>query len=114
MTLATEQILERLVNFPTVSSESNLPLIDWIRNFLADHGIESHLVLNEKRDKANLLATIGPPLPGGLGLSGHSDVVPVQGQAWNSDPFTLTEKQSRLYGRGSCDMKGFIAAALSR
>ena len=112
--LGTVEILERLVAFPTVSRDSNLPLIDWIRNFLADHGIASHLVPDDTGRKANLFASIGPQVEGGLVLSGHSDVVPIDGQTWNSDPFMLASRESRLYARGACDMKGFIAAALSR
>lgn len=113
MSLDRIGILERLVGFPTVSRDSNLPLIDWVRNFLADFGVDSHLVHDASGAKANLFATIGPLEPGGLVLSGHTDVVPVDGQAWSSDPFRLTARDSRLYGRGSCDMKGFIAAALA-
>ena len=112
--LGTVEILERLVAFPTVSRDSNLPLIDWIRNFLADHGIASHLVPDDIGHKANLFASIGPQVEGGLVLSGHSDVVPVDGQPWSADPFKLASRESRLYARGACDMKGFIAAALSR
>jgi acetylornithine deacetylase len=114
MTLGTVDILQRLVAFPTVSREPNLPLIDWVRNFLAELNIESHLVRDASGLKSNLFATIGPPEEGGLVLSGHTDVVPVDGQVWSSDPFTLTLRGSRLYGRGACDMKGFIASALSR
>jgi acetylornithine deacetylase len=106
-TLDTVAILERLVACPTVSRDSNLPLIDWVRNFLDDHGVASHLVHDDTGRKSNLFASIGPEVAGGLVFSGHTDVVPVDGQAWNSDPFVLT-------ARGSCDMKGFIAAALSR
>ncbi len=112
--LTTVDILEQLVSFPTVSRDSNLPLIDWIRNFLADYGIASHLVHDDTGRKANVFASIGPPLPGGLVLSGHTDVVPVDGQPWRTDPFALVPDGSRLYARGACDMKGFIAAALSR
>jgi acetylornithine deacetylase len=112
--LGTVEILERLVAFPTVSRDSNLPLIDWIRNFLSDHGIASHLVADDTARKANLYASIGPQAEGGLVLSGHSDVVPVDGQSWSTDPFKLSSRESRLYARGACDMKGFIAAALSR
>lgn len=110
----TLSILERLVGFPTVSRESNLPLIDWTRNFLADHAVESHTVPDPTGRKANLLATIGPMREHGLVLSGHTDVVPVDGQTWASDPFTLTTRGSRLHGRGTCDMKGFMAAVLAR
>jgi len=110
----TVGILERLVGFPTVSRDPNLPLIDWIRNYLADHGVESQLVPDDTGRKANLFASIGPAVEGGLVLSGHSDVVPIDGQDWSSDPFTLTTKGTRLFGRGACDMKGFIATCLSR
>src|SRR5688572_1183069 len=113
-TLNTVEILQRLVAFPTVSRDSNLPLIEWVRNFLADHGVASQLIHDDTGRKANLFASIGPLVEGGLVLSGHSDVVPVDGQAWQSDPFELVPRESRLYARGSCDMKGFIAAALSR
>ena len=112
--LGTVDILERLVAFPTVSRDPNLPLIDWIRNYLADHGVDSQLVGDDTGRKANLFASIGPQREGGLVLSGHSDVVPVDGQQWTSDPFELAARESRLYGRGACDMKGFIAAALAR
>ncbi|HEU4625539.1 MAG TPA: acetylornithine deacetylase [Steroidobacteraceae bacterium] len=112
--LGTVEILERLVACPTVSRDSNLPLIDWVRNFLDDHGVASHLVHDDTGRKSNLFASIGPEVAGGLVLSGHTDVVPVDGQAWSSDPFVLTARGSRLYARGACDMKGFIAAALSR
>lgn len=110
----TVEILERLVACPTVSRDSNLPLIDFVRNYLADCGVESHLVKDDTGRKSNLFASIGPQVEGGLVFSGHTDVVPVDGQAWESDPFQLVARDSRLYARGSCDMKGFIAAALSR
>jgi acetylornithine deacetylase len=113
-TLGTVEILERLVGFPTVSRDSNLPLIHWVRNYLADHGIDSHLVPNATGGKANLFASVGPAEEGGLVFSGHTDVVPVDGQPWTSDPFRLAARDARLHGRGACDMKGFIAAALSR
>jgi acetylornithine deacetylase len=112
--LGTVDILERLVAFPTVSRDPNLPLIDWIRNYLADHGIDSTLVNDDTGRKANLFASIGPQTEGGLVLSGHTDVVPIDGQNWTSDPFRLAARGSRLYARGACDMKGFIATALSR
>jgi acetylornithine deacetylase len=112
--LGTVEILERLVACPTVSRDSNLPLIDFVRNFLSDHGVTSHLVHDDTGRKSNLFASIGPEVEGGLVFSGHTDVVPVDGQAWSSDPFALTARDSRLYARGACDMKGFIAAALSR
>jgi acetylornithine deacetylase len=112
--LGTVDILERLVAFPTVSRDPNLPLIDWIRNYLADHGVDSQLVGDDSGRKANLFASIGPQAEGGIVLSGHSDVVPTDGQDWTSDPFKLAARESRLYARGACDMKGFIATALSR
>lgn len=112
--LGTVDILERLVAFPTVSRDPNLPLIDWIRNYLADHGVDSQLVNDDSGRKANLFASIGPQAEGGLVFSGHTDVVPTDGQNWTSDPFELAARDSRLYGRGACDMKGFIATALSR
>lgn len=107
-------ILSILVGFPTVSRDSNLPLIDWVRNYLADLGIESHLVRNAAGTKSNLFASVGPAAPGGLVLSGHTDVVPVDDQSWSSDPFRLTVRDTRLHARGSADMKGFIAAVLAR
>jgi acetylornithine deacetylase len=112
--LGTVGILERLVACPTVSRDPNLPLIDWVRNFLADQGIDSCLVPDATGRKSNLIASIGPAAEGGLVLSGHTDVVPVEGQDWRSDPFTLTARGSRLHARGACDMKGFIAVALAR
>jgi acetylornithine deacetylase len=108
-----KQMLARLVGFPTVSRDSNLALIGFVRDYLASHGVESRLVANEDGTKANLYAQIGPDAPGGVILSGHTDVVPVDGQAWSSDPFTLTERDGRLYGRGAVDMKGFDAIALA-
>jgi len=105
-------ILARLVGFDTTSAESNLDLIAYVRDYLEGHGISSTLVPNEDGKKACLFATIGAG-EGGVGLSGHSDCVPVTGQAWTSDPFTLTERDGKLYGRGTCDMKGFIACVLA-
>ena len=108
------EILERLVGFPSVSARSNLDLIQWIRDELARHGIKSDLVpAPDGQPKANLWASIGPDAPGGLVLSGHTDVVPVEGQPWSSDPFTLSQRDGRLYGRGTSDMKGFIALCLA-
>jgi len=107
-------ILERLVSFASVSARSNLDLIQWIRDYLAGHNIRSDLVpAPDGQPKANLWASIGPDAPGGLVLSGHTDVVPVEGQPWTSDPFTLTRRDARLYGRGTSDMKGFIALCLA-
>ncbi len=107
-------ILERLVSFASVSARSNLDLIQWIRDDLARHGIKSDLVpAPDGQPKANLWASIGPDGPGGLVLSGHTDVVPVEGQPWTSDPFTLTQRDGRLFGRGTSDMKSFIALCLA-
>ena len=106
-------ILERLVGFDTTSHLSNLALIEWVETYLAGLGVAARRVPNAGGTKANLLATLGPLAEGGVVLSGHTDVVPVKGQAWTSDPFVLTERNGRLFGRGSSDMKGFIALALA-
>lgn len=111
--VVSRELLERLVGFATVSRDSNLALIDFIRQYLADLGVESELFYNPERTKANLFATIGPRDLGGIVLSGHTDVVPVDGQAWTVEPFSLTEREGRLYGRGTADMKGFIASVLA-
>ena len=105
--------LDRLIAFPTVSRDSNLDLFAYVRGELSALGIESVLVHSEDGRKANLWATIGPRDTPGVVLSGHTDVVPVEGQAWTSDPFTLTRRNGNLYGRGSADMKGFIACCLA-
>ena len=107
------QHLEHLIAFPSVSRDSNLDLIAYIENVLAGLGIVSTLVHNEDGRKANLWATIGPPDRAGVVMSGHTDVVPVEGQAWTSDPFQLTKRNGNLHGRGSADMKGFIACCLA-
>ncbi len=107
-------MLARLVAFPTVSRDSNLPLIDWVEDYLSAFGARCRRTWNEAADKANLFAAIGPDAPGGVVLSGHTDVVPVDGQDWHTDPFKLTERDGLLYGRGSSDMKGFSAVFLSR
>jgi acetylornithine deacetylase len=106
-------MIEALVGIPTVSRDSNLALIEFVRNYLDDLRIDSTLVENEDGTKANLYATIGPMVPGGVVLSGHTDVVPTDGQPWSTDPFELTERDGRLYGRGTCDMKSFYAIALA-
>jgi acetylornithine deacetylase len=113
MKLSPREMLARLVAFPSVSTSSNLDIIYFCRDWLQTYGIESNLVFNPEGDKANLYATIGPMVEGGVVLSGHTDVVPVEGQAWSSDPWTLTERESRLYGRGTTDMKGFDALTLA-
>ena len=107
------ELLDRLIGFATVSRDSNLELIVFIRDYLAELGVQSELFYNPERTKANLFATIGPLDRGGVVLSGHTDVVPVDGQAWIMEPFRLTERDARLYGRGTADMKGFIASVLA-
>lgn len=106
-------ILERLIAFDTTSRESNLALISHVEALLGGLGIASHRVMNAEGTKANLYATLGPMVAGGVVLSGHTDVVPVDGQDWTSDPWTLTQRGDRFYGRGTCDMKGFLALALA-
>ncbi|MGM0637426.1 MAG: acetylornithine deacetylase [Pseudomonadota bacterium] len=112
--MTAAEMLDRLVGFPTVSRESNLDLIAFVEGFLDEHGVAHWRVESDDGRKANLLARIGPDVAGGVVLSGHTDVVPVDGQPWATDPFTLVDKgDGRLYGRGTCDMKGFIACALA-
>ncbi|WP_346796602.1 acetylornithine deacetylase [Halomonas sp. Bachu 37] len=107
-------LLEKLVAFDTTSSESNLALVEFVERYLADYGIEADRVMSPCGNKANLVARIGPDAPGGVMLSGHTDVVPVAGQPWSTDPFQLHDGgDGRLYGRGTCDMKGFIACVLA-
>lgn len=108
----TVEILEKLVAFPTVSRDSNLELIGFVEEHLGRLGIRSTLIHDETGKKANLYATIGPEDRPGVMLSGHTDVVPVEGQEWSGDPFQLRRADGRLYGRGTTDMKGFLAAAL--
>ncbi len=111
--MTPREILARLVAFPTVSRDTNLPLIDWVEEYLDGWGVVAHRMWNEDRTKAGLYAQVGPDVEGGVILSGHSDVVPVDGQDWTSDPWTVVEREGRLYGRGTCDMKGFVALALA-
>ena len=107
-------ILATLVAFDTTSRHSNLALIEWVEAYLDGHGVAHRRAPNADGSKTNLLATIGPAVAGGVVLSGHTDVVPVDGQAWTSDPFVLTPRDDgRIYGRGTCDMKGFLALALA-
>ncbi|MYN12612.1 acetylornithine deacetylase [Pusillimonas sp. TS35] len=106
-------MITRLVGFDTVSRNSNLALIDYVREYLEGFGVQSHLVKSEDGRKANLYATVGPSVEGGVVLSGHTDVVPVDGQPWDSNPFVITQKDGRLFGRGTCDMKSFIAIGLA-
>jgi acetylornithine deacetylase len=109
----TLDILARLIAFDTTSRNSNLELIAWVEDFLRQRGIASHRVSNADGTKANLYALIGPEVEGGAVLSGHTDVVPVDGQPWTSDPWVLTERGGKLYGRGTADMKAFSALALA-
>ena len=106
-------MIESLICFDTTSRESNLKLIAFVQNYLEDHGVESELIYNDDKQKANLYATIGPKDQSGVMLSGHTDVVPVDGQNWTNDPFTLKHGEDRLFGRGTCDMKSFIAITLA-
>lgn len=103
---SSRELLARLVGFAMVSRDSNLELIAFIRDYLAGLGVDSELIYNPERTKANLFASIGPDDRGGIVLSGHTDVVPVDGQAWTVEPFVLSEREGRLYGRGTADMKG--------
>ena len=107
------EMIRRLIAFPTVSRDSNLELIHYVRDYLGAFGAEIRLTHDDEKRKANLFATLGPRGEPGIALSGHTDVVPVEGQAWDTDPFTLVERDGRLYGRGTSDMKSFIAVALS-
>ncbi|WP_022961578.1 acetylornithine deacetylase [Halopseudomonas pelagia] len=111
--LDSRTLLKKLIAFDTTSRESNLALISYISDYLAELGITSTLIFNAERSKANLHARLGPTGAGGVMLSGHSDVVPVDGQRWATPPFELTEQEGRLYGRGTADMKGFIACVLA-
>lgn len=111
--MTPKEMLAKLVSFNTESQRSNLDLIHFCRDYLASLGVESRLAPSPDGQKANLYATIGAQAAGGVVLSGHTDVVPVAGQAWTSDPWTLTERDGKLYGRGTCDMKGFDAIALA-
>ncbi|WP_305970358.1 MULTISPECIES: acetylornithine deacetylase [unclassified Mameliella] len=109
----TEELLGELIAFPTVSADGNLDLIAWAANYLKELGATCDVTLDETGHKANLFATFGPEGDGGLVLSGHSDVVPVEDQEWSSEPFVMEDREGRLYGRGACDMKGFIACVLA-
>lgn len=113
MTAAPVDLLARLVAFDTTSALSNRDLVDFVAAYLRDHRIEARVVPDPSNAKASLIASVGPAVEGGIVLSGHTDVVPVAGQAWTSDPFQLTAKRDRLVGRGTADMKGFLACALA-
>jgi acetylornithine deacetylase len=107
------ELLARLVAFDTTSFKNNLGLIAFVEDYLLSHGVASRRIVSDDGEKSSLYATIGPADEGGVALSGHTDVVPVDGQKWTSDPFTLRSTGGKLYGRGSADMKGFLAAALA-
>lgn len=111
--LTSTEILRRLVAFDTTSRNPNLPLIEWVQSYLDSHGVPYRLSHDETGGKANIHAMIGPQGPGGVALSGHVDTVPVDGQAWSTDPFQLRADGGRLYGRGTSDMKGFVACCLA-
>lgn len=112
--MTAQEILAQLVAFPVLGGESNLSIIHWIKNYIEDHNITTTLVPNEEGTKASLHCRIGPAVDGGVILSGHTDVVPVEGQEWATDPFQLVDgDDGKLYARGSCDMKGFIACCLA-
>lgn len=110
--LSPLELMEKLVSFPTVSRDTNIPLIDWVATYLGSHGIESHRYIDPEQPKHALFAHVGPWEEGAVVLSGHTDVVPIDGQPWDSDPFSVVERDGKYYGRGTCDMKGFDALAL--
>ena len=106
-------LLDKLIAFDTTSCNSNMPLMQFIQDYLGEHGVSSDLVHDPELPKANLFATIGPDIDGGVMLSGHTDTVPVTGQNWTKDPFQLSLEDGRYYGRGTTDMKGFLACVLA-
>ena len=108
-----KELLARLVAFDTTSHKTNIPLIEFVEAYLAEHGIASQRVPTADGLKSSLFATIGDASTGGIALSGHTDVVPVASQAWDTNPFELIERDGKLYGRGACDMKGYLACALA-
>lgn len=112
--MTVEQLLSKLISFPVLGGESNLTIINWVDNYLKSYGVQTILVPNKEGTKASLHCRFGPAVDGGVILSGHTDVVPVEGQDWNTNPFELTDKNDgKLYGRGSCDMKGYLACCLA-
>jgi acetylornithine deacetylase len=112
--LSSQDMLAKLVSFDTTSVKTNLELIHWAQGYLEEYGVKSTLIHDETKNKANLHAVVGPADKQGVVLSGHTDVVPTEGQAWDSDPYTLRDHDGLLYARGTCDMKGFIAVALAK
>ena len=111
---AARAMIDRLIAFNTVSRDSNLGLIEWVRDYLQGFGAKTRLTHDASGKKANLFATLGDSQKPGLILSGHTDVVPVDGQQWDTDPFVATERGGKLFARGSADMKGFIGIVLSQ
>jgi acetylornithine deacetylase len=111
--LSSLELIQKFIESPTVSRDSNLKLIEFIRDYLADLGVNAHVFKNAEQTKASIYATLGPANKPGIMLAGHTDVVPVDGQEWHTDPWKLVEKDGRLFGRGTTDMKGFCAIALS-
>lgn len=109
----TVEILERLVSFESISGRPTHGIVGYVQEYLSAHGIEATLSYDDARERANVFATIGPEIDGGVVLNGHTDVVPVEGQHWSTDPFVLTRNGDRLFGRGSVDMKGFLACVLA-
>jgi acetylornithine deacetylase len=111
--LSAKDIMDKLVSFPTVSRDTNLPLVDWVQTYLDSQGITSHRWTDpDQPHKAAVFTHVGPIIEGAIVLSGHTDVVPVDGQPWDTDPFTVVEKDGKYFGRGTCDMKGFDALAI--
>jgi len=110
--LSPLELMTKLVSFPTVSRDSNLDLVAWVEDYLASHGIDSHRKYDDTGEKASLFAHAGPLIEGGIVLSGHTDVVPIDGQEWDSDPWEVIESDGKYIGRGVCDMKGFDALAI--
>jgi acetylornithine deacetylase len=106
------ELMTKLISFPTVSRDTNIPLIDWVDEYLGSHGITAHRYVDPDQPKHALFAHVGPEIEGAIVLSGHTDVVPIDGQPWDTDPFTVVEKDGKYYGRGTCDMKGFDALAI--
>jgi len=111
--MTVKEILTKLVSYDVLSAQNNLELVHWIRNYIHSFGVEVTYIYNKDKTQASLHCRIGPGVDGGVILSGHTDVVPVKGQPWNTNPFKLTEIEGRLYGRGACDMKGYLACFLA-
>lgn len=111
--MTAKEILAKLVSFDVISTQNNIPLVNWISNYIKSYGIETVYVYNKDKTQASLHCRIGTSVDGGIILSGHTDVVPVTGQLWDTNPFELVEKDGKLFGRGTCDMKGYIACFLA-